>query len=408
MPRIHEYADGSGFYIRSRLAEQISTFQVTAEGRSFLVAQGYASGDAIDGALLARLIDLGYAYTRHTGPGAIEETGLQPEPTAPNPKLSVIPETLPTEPPTKGRTMSYQANLWLMSDLHRRIVAAAHQFSDYEVLLRPTRRHIFVRNYKLPADTLVSEFFRPCFAVLARTTDPDKKPCLVIETEDPGDAMKGLYDEHGVLWVLVEQDQNRFVLKCKHGGTQLRVEETMGSLFKLLCAPLAWFERKVSFPQGSYVHSHSERILREAVETLSPSYRIEIHHQVPLSYVLGYKDDLSPEEKKLLGSEVDAVITQSYDADPDGAVILPIRLDLHDAHRTKPTVQLRDKAIKALCARYELPLLVVEPNSTEGYDFKCEKLKLPNGQAPNLDAQEWAGALAPFLGAAIRYAGRSF
>ncbi|MBX3438016.1 MAG: hypothetical protein KF861_11040 [Planctomycetaceae bacterium] len=386
----------------------ISTFQVTAEGSTFLKAEGYAPGDTIDGAFLSRLIDLGYAFTGSTGPTAIDDTGFRPANPAPVLELPATSQSLLPQPPTRGRTMPYQANLWLMNDLHRRIVAAAHQFSDYEVLLRPTRRHVFMRNYKLPPDTAVSEFFRPCFAILARTADPDKKPCLVIETEDPGDVMKTLYDEHGVLWVLIEQDQNRFVLKCKHGGTQLRVEETMGSLFKLLCAPLAWFERKVSFPQGSYVHSHSERILREAVKSLSPSYRIGIHHQVPLSYVLGYKDDLTPDEIRLLGTEVDAVITQSYDADPDGAVILPIRLDLHDAHRTNSTVQQKDKAIQLLCSRHEVPLLVVEPNDTDGYEFKCEKLKLPNGQATNLDSQEWAGALAPFLGAAIRYAGRSF
>jgi hypothetical protein len=408
MPRIHSYADGSGYYIRARLADQISTFQVTAGGKSFLRVQGYAPGDTIDGVFLRQLIDLGFAHTGGTGPGAIEDTDLWTEPPAPVPNTPAYLSPLPPQAPPKGRTMPYQASLWLTSDLHRRIVSAARQFSDYEVLLRPTRRHIFVRNYKLPEDTHVPEFFKPCFAVLARTADPDKKPCLVIETEDPGEAMKGLYDEHGVLWVLIEQDGNRFVLECKHGGTQLRVQETMGSLFKLLCAPLAWFERQVSFPQGSYVHSHSERILREAVKTLSPSFRIVIHHQVPLSYVLGYKDSLRYDEKKLLGSEVDAVITLSYDADPDGAVILPIRLDLHDSHRTNPAVQQKDMAIKALCARYDIPLLVVEPNGTEGYDFKCEKLKLPSGQAPNLDAQEWAGALAPFLGAAIRYAGRSF
>ena len=198
------------------------------------------------------------------------------------------------------------------------------------------------------------------------------------------------------------------MLKCKHGGTELRVEERMGSLFKLLCAPLAWYERKVSFPQGSYVHSHSERILREAVTTLSPSYRIEIHHQVPLSFVLGYKDDLAPEQKKLFGSEIDAVITQSYEADADCAVILPVKLDIHDGHRNNPSVQQKDMAIKALCERYEVPLLVVESPDGVVYEFKCDKLRLPTGMAHNLDAQEWAGALAPFLGAAIRYAGRSF
>jgi hypothetical protein len=302
----------------------------------------------------------------------------------------------------------YQPNLWLMSDLHRRIVTAARSFTEYNVLLRPTRRHIFVKNFKLPEAKLIPGFFQPCFAVLARTSDPDKKPCLVIETEDPGADIRKLYEEYGVLWVLIEQDQNRFVLRCKNGGTQLQVDENMGSLFKLLCAPLAWYERKVSFPQGSYIHSHSERILREAVMILSPNYRIEIHHQVPLSYVLGYKPDLLAEARKLLSCEIDGVITQSVEADPDGAVILPVQLDLHETHRTNSMVQQKDRAIKALCERYQIPLLTVEPNQTEGYEFKCERLRLPSAMAVRFEAQDWAGALAPFLGAALRYAGRGF
>src|SRR6266542_6836648 len=255
--------------------------------------------------------------------------------------------------------MTYKPNLWLMSDLHRRIVAAAKQFQEYSVLLRPTRRHIFIRQFQLPEDTYIPEFFRPCFCVLAREKDPDKKPCLVIETVDPdGQAiskeMGNLYEQHGILWVLIHQDKNSFVLESWHGGTYLRIEEKTGSLFKLLAAPLAWFERHVSFPQGSYVHSHSERVLREAVTTLSPSYRIEIHHQIPLTYVLGYKDDLTPDEKKLLSSEIDAVITQSFESDPDGAVILPVKLDLHDSHRDDTKIKARDEGIRKLCGKYKV------------------------------------------------------
>jgi hypothetical protein len=413
MPTIHRYNSGAGYYIRSKLAEQILTFQLTRDGVTFLDTHGFGPGNTISGAMLAKLISAGYAFTGSSGTSGLIETNPVSVNTPVNPSHPLVLDRrnelqAKTTPLAKKRhNMGYQPNLWLIGDLHRRIVAAARQFSEYNVLLRPTRRHIFVRNFRLP-DKLISEFFRPCFAILARASDPDKKPCLVIEIEEPGEEITSLYEQHGVLWVLIQQHQNRFVLRCKHTGTLLQVEETMGSLFKLLCAPLAWHERKVSFPQGSYVHSHSERILRDAVTTLSPSYRIELHHQVPLSYVIRFKEDLTLEDKKLLSSEIDAVITQSYEADPDGAVILPIRLDVHDAHRTNASVQQRDMAIKSLCERQGVPLLVAESNDAEGYEFKCETLRLPTGTAPTLDAQDWAGALAPFLGAAIRYAGRSF
>ncbi len=412
MPKLRRYLRRPGVYIRSSLGCQILTYQVTSEGARYLASRGFQPEVDLPGDEIPYLLAEGHIFTGRSGPGALDDqsfgAGLDMasvEAASP----SIDRRTLQTKSHEWRRQMTYQPNRWLMTDLHRRIVSASRQFSEYTVLLRPTRRHIFVRNFKLPSGAYIPEFFRPCFGVLARESDPDKKPCLVIETEDPGSEMRALYEKYGVLWGFIHQDQNRFVLDCTHGGTTIRVEETMGSLFKLLCAPLAWFERQVSFPQGSYVHSHSERVLRDAVKTLSPSYRIEIHHQVPLSYVLGYKDGLSPDEARILGAEIDAVITQSFEADPDGAVVLPVKIDLFDSHRADAGVIEKDQAVRALCKRFHVPLLGISPgDDPDSYSFDCEILGLPHGIAIGHDAQQWAGALAPFLGAAIRYAGRSF
>lgn len=301
--------------------------------------------------------------------------------------------------------MVYQPNIWLMEDLHRRIVSAARQFENYTLLLRPTRRHIFLRMFKV--EQKVKEFFRPCFCVLAEKNDPDKKPCMVIETDSISEEMSSLYEQHGVLWASVKQEQNRFVLDCSHRGTRLRVEEQTGSLFKLLSAPLSWYERNVSFPQGSFVHNYSERVLSEAIKILSPNFRIECHHQVPLSWVLGVKPDLCFEEKKLLGSEIDTVIIQSFEADPDGTVVLPIKLDLHDSHQEVEQVIMRDNAIRTICEKYGVPLLTITAGENQTYHFNCPILGRGT-EANEQSADAWARALAPFLGSAIKYAGRGF
>ncbi|WP_156040179.1 hypothetical protein [Alicyclobacillus macrosporangiidus] len=302
--------------------------------------------------------------------------------------------------------MAYTPNIWLMNDLERRIVQAAKQFSGYTLLLRPTRRHVFVRNYRL--NMQLPEFFKPCFGVLAKQNDPDKKPCMVIETEYIPQALHDLYNQHGILWVRISQDNNEYVLQCSHGGTTMGIREQTGSLFKLLAAPLSWHERNVSFAQGSFVHSHSERVLRESIQVLSPSYRIEVHHQVPVSWVLGYKPDLSPEERRLLGHEIDAVITQSFEADPDCAVILPVKLDIYDSHREDGEVAEKDQAVRNLCSRYQVPLLTISPGGSGGFEFDCPVLGLPKGYAENQEPNEWAAALSPFLGRAIQWANRGF
>lgn len=306
---------------------------------------------------------------------------------------------------------NYKPNILLMSDLHRRIVTASKQFTDYVFLLRPTRRHIFIRQYKI--DQKNPDFFRPCFGIFAKHDDPDKKPCMVIETEDISNEMEELYEMHSILWVKITQENNCFTLTCNHGGTVLKIVEVTGNLYKMLSAPLSWYERNISFPQGSYVHSHTERVLRDSIKVLSPSYRIECHHQIPLSYVLGVKNDLTPDERKLLGSEIDVVIIQSMEADPDGAVILPIKIDAYDSHRNNDITIKKDRQIRELCNKYHVPLLTVKPLETGNasevqYEFECPVLGFQTTIATGQDVNSWAYAIAPILARAIRYAGRGF
>jgi hypothetical protein len=307
--------------------------------------------------------------------------------------------------------VSYQPHLLLMSDVHRRIASAALQFDRYKLFLRPTRRHIFVRNFKLADGKYVPEFFRACFGVLAYKNDPEKKPALVIEAEPSAAPLSAeiaeLYNHHGILWASIVQDGNCFRLECSHGGTELSIVDSSGNFLKLLASALSWHERRITFSQGSLVHSHTERTLREAVEKLSPTYRIDCQHQVPVSHVLGHRSGLSPEETKLLGSEIDAVITMGFDADPDCGIVLPVKLDVHETHRTNAAVAAKDDAVRRLFARFDVPLLTVVPDGV-GYQFDCPALELEPINADQRGADDWADALAPFLGAAIRYSGRSF
>lgn len=303
-------------------------------------------------------------------------------------------------------SLEYVPNRLLRDDLQRRIYQAASQFPDMAVLLRPIRRHILGRTHRLPENNYLPEFFQPCFAILSREHDPDKKPAMVIEIEDPGQAMKDLYKEFGVLWVLVRREDNTFKVECSHSGARLQLE-VAENLFKALAAPLSWYERRISYPIGSYVHSLSERTLRQAVKILSPSFPIECHHQLPLSYVIGYRSDITAAEQKLLSKEIDAVITFNYEADADCSVVLPVKLDIHDSHREIKAMQ--DKQIEQLCQKYRVPLLVVRPGKeSEVFTFDCPILDLPTGSSRGPNPDSWANALAPMLGAAVKYSGKRF
>ena|SRR5918992_2462042 len=248
------------------------------------------------------------------------------------------------------------------------------------------------------------EFFKACFGVLCKESDPDKKPCMVIETEELSPEMEELYAEHGILWVYIRREQNQFVLDCEHEGTCVRGKESKGNLTKLLDLPLLWYEQGIASPQGSLVHGSHEQVLREAVLNLKSTLGVECHHQVPLGYVLGHKPDLTLEEKRILTAAMDAVVVQSLNTDPNSTVILPISLNIHPTHRTDPKTMKRDSEGLALCEKYRVPLLVIESDGNDIYHFECSQLNLSNSLAAGLVPESWSKALVPFVIAAMQYA----
>jgi hypothetical protein len=299
---------------------------------------------------------------------------------------------------------TYQANRLIRSDRERYVAHAGSQVPGHVSLLRPNRKHLFPRTTRLPAGSYVPDFFKPAFLVLAQESDPDKHPRLAVEVDEPSPEMRAMYQQHEVPYaVLQHEPTGATVLRMSLGATRLTVEEPNGKLAGALSAALAMAGRSVGFHTGSYVHSYHERVLREAVETLGPTFRVACHHQVPVAFVLGHQPDLSSEEKRLLGCDIDAVITQRLDVDPDATVLLAVKLDLHDSHG-QPAVADRDSRIRALFDRLAAPLVVVTP-AEKGCRFECNLTEGPV-VVERPDPVLWADALTPMLTRALRHARR--
>jgi len=75
MPVLHRREDGSGLYVRARLAGNWITWQVTSEGEQWLQKSGFGDGDSIDLELLEMLQDKRWLYTGGSGAGIALESG---------------------------------------------------------------------------------------------------------------------------------------------------------------------------------------------------------------------------------------------------------------------------------------------------------------------------------------------
>lgn len=63
MPVVHEYEDGSGFYIRSSINNRFVTFQIYESAEQLLKDVGYTDGDVIRWNIVKPLWEQGYIYT---------------------------------------------------------------------------------------------------------------------------------------------------------------------------------------------------------------------------------------------------------------------------------------------------------------------------------------------------------
>lgn len=299
--------------------------------------------------------------------------------------------------------MAYQPNRLFTDHLSRSIVEATRCFPEYLFLLRPSRRFLFYPQYQ-PRD-FVPEFNKPCFGVLACRNDPDKRPQLVIETEMISDALHQSYVENEVLWVEIYEEPGRLALTAEHGGVQLSVTAPVHKLSKMLAAPLAWVQAKIALPPGRLVQSYHERLLREAVEVLAATLPLECHHQVPFGFATGYRNDMP---RSIARAALDIVITIDYETDPDGSVLLPVKIDLHNSHTDDLFTIGKDRLMQKYAEQIEMPLMSVHcGNGPEEYVFECPVLGVGPVTVRGRDKEDWARALVPFVREALRYIGRT-
>jgi hypothetical protein len=299
--------------------------------------------------------------------------------------------------------MCYLANHLIRSDLERAIHQAIAPMGNYMALSRPNRKHLFPQGYRLEEGEYVPEFFRPAPIVITRKADPSKRAVLVCEIDGIGIDLDALYRRQGIPWIEVRTDASGLVLTCTQATTRMTVQEPSGRLAGGLAACLALAEASPTPAGGKYIHSYSERVLREAVDGLAPTLGVACHHQVPVGFVLGHVSDLTPDEKRLLGCDIDAVVTPNFASDPDATVVLPVKIDLHESHSLAQVAE-RDRRIRDLFARNQVPLLVVTP-AEKGCHLECGLLGTDVTVA-RLDPASWADALVAFVAKALRHANR--
>lgn len=82
MPTLYEYKDYSGFYILTRIRNNIVTYQLTPEGKRKLQSLGVKPGEVFSRNILLGLIAFGEAYTHRSGtrePPKVDQPSLFPD-----------------------------------------------------------------------------------------------------------------------------------------------------------------------------------------------------------------------------------------------------------------------------------------------------------------------------------------
>ncbi|MDW8107499.1 MAG: hypothetical protein RMK45_08470 [Armatimonadota bacterium] len=295
----------------------------------------------------------------------------------------------------------YQPNRLLTNPINKHIVELTKEWEGYELLLRPSRRFLFHNLYR--PNAYVPELNKPCFAVLCAQTDREKRPLLVIETEAQlSEALRQAYRECEILWLEIYEGPAGIHFYCENAGIRMELSCPIAQMRVALRAPLAWVRERVErryIPQGRLIQSFHERVLREAIELLTPEYPIECHHQIPFGFVTGYRAHMPAQ---IARSAVDAVLLASSALSTDGAVLLPINLNLHNAHVSNEQTTEKDRLMCDFAREIEMPFLTIRAaEQPDAYIFSAPSLDEKSitvvGRAP----ADWANAIRPFIEAAL-------
>ncbi|MFN7015678.1 MAG: hypothetical protein ACK4P5_00740 [Fimbriimonadales bacterium] len=295
----------------------------------------------------------------------------------------------------------YQPNRLLTNPVNKYIVELAKNWEGYELLLRPARRFLFHNLYRPSA--YVPEFNKPCFGVLCLRDDREKRPLLVIETEAQlSEALRQSYRDSEILWLEVYEGPAGIHFFCENAGIRMEMSCSVAQMGVALRAPLAWVQERVErryIPQGRLIQSFHERLLREAIDLLLDEFPIEVHHQMPFGFVTGYRAQMPPQ---IARSAVDVVLLVSSRYNPDGVVLLPINLNLHNAHVSNEQTTEKDRLMCDFAREIEMPFLTIRAaEQPDAYVFSApslnEKSITVTGRAP----ADWANAIRPFVEAAL-------
>lgn len=295
----------------------------------------------------------------------------------------------------------YQPNRLLTNPVNKYLVELSKSWQDYELLLRPARRFLFHNLYRPSA--YVPEFNKPCFSVLCLRSDREKRPLLVLETDPQlSEALRQSYRECDVLWLEVFEGPAGIHLYSENSGIRMELTCSIAQLGVAIRAPLAFVQERVDknhIPQGRLIQSFHERLLREALDLLATQYPIECHHQIPFGFVTGYRAQMPPQ---IARSAVDVVLLVSSRVNADGVVLLPINLNLHNAHVSNEQTSERDRLMCEFAQEIGMPFLTIRAaEQPDAYIFSAptlqEKAITVVGRAPD----DWANAIRPFVEAAL-------
>ena len=295
----------------------------------------------------------------------------------------------------------YQPNRLLTSPIHKCLVEVLKTQEEIELLLRPARRFLFHNLYR--PSMFVPEFNKPCFGVLAVRSDPEKRPLMVLETEPQlSEALRQCYRECEILWLEVFDGPAGIHMQGENVGIRLELSTPIAYLNVAMRAPMAWVNERHQrnyIAQGRLIQSFHERLLREALDILAERYPVECHHQIPFGFVTGYRANMVAQ---IARSAVDAVLLFHYDFNSDGVVLLPINLNLHNAHVANEQTAEKDRLINQFAQEIGMPLLTVRAaEQPDAYTFAATALDIKPitviGRAP----VDWAHAMAPFVEAVI-------
>jgi len=288
--------------------------------------------------------------------------------------------------------VGFQPNRLVLEDDQLLVIENFSHLPKMRLSFRPARKRLFSEEPNVP--NLSVELSKPAFAALVRKDDIEATPLLVLETETVSAGIRELYRNADIPFVEVDGTGSRGLFRFERAGFSAKLQFDSRGEDQAVESVIRWSETAPKNRAGRLVRSEVERVVFEALASFAEEMGLNINHQVPFGYAVGYRPDFP---KQIARHTIEMVLSLNSDVNPQIPIVLPLRIVSALEGECYKTLTEEDQCIVEYVCTAGMPMGAIQQVDKDVYKLTYSVDDVEEMNIPLNDVDRWRTGLRKFV-----------